>query len=138
VQAGRYAIGLDPLTPVGGPTNETPLTAGPTPLIGSGLGGPSPLPFSTRQLQVADATLTAGQVGSISINLLAQGNENALGLSLSIDSTNFTYSGLTLGLAAGGATLDVNSSQAESGKVAVCWRWVRAQPLPRAQMKYSS
>ncbi|HWW00119.1 MAG TPA: cohesin domain-containing protein, partial [Candidatus Acidoferrum sp.] len=118
VQAGRYAIGLDPLTPVGGPTNETPLTAGPAPLIVSGSGGPSPLPLSTRQLQVVDATLTAGQVGSISINLLAQGNENALGLSLSFDSTNFTYAGLTLGHAASGATLDVNSGQAASGKVA--------------------
>jgi hypothetical protein len=118
VQAGRYAVGLDPLTPVGGPTTETTLTSGAAPRIASGSSGPSPHPLSARQLQVSNATLSAGQAGTLSINLLSQGDENALGFSLSFDPTNFTYTGLVLGHNASGATLDVNATQAASGKVA--------------------
>jgi len=71
VQAGRYESGLDPLTPVGGPTSE---------VVGPGA-GPSP----SRLVTAANLTLNQGQSGAISLSLAAQGNENALAFSLAFD-----------------------------------------------------
>jgi hypothetical protein len=110
VQAGRYAARLDPLTPVGGPNAPSPAasvqvkSAGPTPLV-------------TRQVSVDSTTLNQGMSGTVSISLQAQGDENALGFTLSFDPAKLSYNGATLGSGASGATLNVNTSEAGSGRV---------------------
>jgi len=107
VQAGRYAARLDPLTPVGGPTTDSPG------LAFSGLGSRRTI----RQLQVADGLLVQNQVGNVSVNLTAVGDENALGFSLTFDPAASSFAGASLGSGAAGATLNVNTNQTGSGKV---------------------
>ena len=103
VQAGRYAAGFETLTPAGGPTNEQ-VTAGPS-------------PSASRMLTSSSATVMQGQATSIAITLTAQGNENALGFSLSFDPSLVNYTGAALGGGASGAILYVNSSQAAAGRL---------------------
>lgn len=104
VQVGRYALGLDPLTVAGGPTAS------------SGSGTPVP-PSATRLLMVSSPTVQMGLAGTVnlSISLAAQGNENAAGFTLSFPPANFSFSSATLGGAAGGATLILNTNQFHSG-----------------------
>jgi len=101
VQIDRYVSGLDPLTPVGGPTNE---------IVGPGAG-----PSASRIVSATSLTLVPGQIGTISINLAAQGNENALGFTLSFDPTLVSVTGVKPGADASGATLIVNTNQASAG-----------------------
>jgi len=61
--------------------------------------------------------LLQGQSDSVSVQLEAQGNENALGFSLSFDPAMLSYTGASLGSGASGATLNVNASQAGSGRL---------------------
>jgi hypothetical protein len=103
VQADRYISGLDPLTPVGGPTNE---------IVGPGAG-----PSASRIVSASSLTLVPGQIGAISINLAAQGNENALGFTLSFDPALVSLTGVKPGTDASGATLIVNTNQAGAGLV---------------------
>ncbi len=101
VQVDRYEAGLDPLTPVGGPTNE--------------ITGPGAGTSSNRILSASSVTLLPGQTGVVSVNIAAQGNENALGFTLSFDPSVATVTGVKLGNDAGGATLLVNTNQAGAG-----------------------
>ena len=108
VQVGRYAARLDPLTVVGGPT-------GPSGGKGSSDFGQNDL--SNRRLRVIDAVISQAHSGKVSVKLEAQGDENAIGFSVAFDPAAFTYTGATLGGGAVGATLNVNASQAASGKL---------------------
>jgi hypothetical protein len=101
VQVDRYVSGLDPLTPVGGPTNE---------IAGAGAG-----PSASRIVSAGSLSLVPGQTGAISINLAAQGNENAVGFTLTFDPTVVTLTGVNLGTDASGGTLIVNTNQAATG-----------------------
>jgi hypothetical protein len=103
VQVDRYVSGLDPLTPVGGATNE--------------LAGPGAGPSATRIVSASSLTLVPGQVGAISISLAAQGNENALGFTLSFDPTRVSLIGVTSGADASSATVIVNTNQAGAGSL---------------------
>jgi hypothetical protein len=60
-----------------------------------------------------------GQTASALINLQAQGDENAVGLSLSFDPNVVSYSGTLLGTDATSATMDVNANQAANGSVGI-------------------
>jgi hypothetical protein len=108
VQAGRYVAALDPLTPVGGPISQAGPAAG-SPV--SAAGG------EDREVSVTDGMLLQDQPTTVGVNLKAQGNENALGFSLSFDPAKLAYTGATLGGGAAGATLHVNASQAGAGKL---------------------
>ena len=121
VQAGRYAAGLDPLTVAGGPTNQTS-NPGPLALQTS---GPHKLGGGTRQLLVTSGVLFSGQTSLANVQLVAQGDENALGFSVDFDPTVLNLAGLSAGANAAGATFDINTNQAGSGRVGV----VLALPL---------
>jgi hypothetical protein len=84
VQAGRYVAGLDPLGAIGGPTNEVAA-------IPSGSSG-------SRQLRLANTNVLQGQTTKISVVLEAQGDENALGLTLAFNPIAFGFGGVTLGV----------------------------------------
>ena len=103
VQAGRYLAGLDPLTPAGGPTND---------LAVSGAGS-----STNRLLTVGGLSFSPGQTGTASVTLASQGNENALAFSLAFDPTGVAYNGASLGVAAAGANLLVNTNQVGSGRL---------------------
>jgi hypothetical protein len=111
VQAGRYAAGLDPLTLAAGPS---------APAGGNTVGllrkeGTSNL----RMVTVQGPLLFQGQTATASIELQAQGDENAVGLSLSFDPKVVSYTGALLGSDATSATMDVNANQAASGQLGI-------------------
>ncbi|MCX6928212.1 MAG: immunoglobulin domain-containing protein, partial [Verrucomicrobia bacterium] len=81
VQVGRYAAGWDPLTAAGGPGIEIP--GGNVIAKDGGQGTPKGDPPTPRLLEVADTMLIQGMTGSVPVKLEAQGNENAVGFSLS-------------------------------------------------------
>jgi hypothetical protein len=111
VQAGRYATALDPVTAVGGPVSEP--GQGPLALL-------SPIAHndSPRQLKVANASFCQGQLGTLAVYLESQGNENALGFSMSFDPSALSYVSASLGADAKGATLVANATQAAAGQIA--------------------
>ncbi len=116
VQIGRYMAGLDPLTPAGINTGSLP---GPMVARRDPPSGPVKNDQS-RQLQVQNAVILQGQSGTVSVNLEALGDENALGFSLSFDPTVLTYTGASQGSSlstTNGATFIVNDMQAASGRL---------------------
>lgn len=125
VQAGRYAAGLDPVVAAGGPS--APNAAVRQHEVGREW-RESKLPFSAGNLQpfnfqpgrtirVASTSLIRGQPGIVTIELDAQGNENGIGFSLNFDPAQITYVSAAHGPDARGATINVNSVQATSGRL---------------------
>ena len=123
VQAGRYAAGLDPRTVAGGPTNDATANAPSLSKL-----NPHPEGLNPRQVRVGTAYLVQNRSGTVSVYLDAQGNENAVGFSLSFDPTILHYSTASLGVGASAATIDVNASQVGSGRLA----FVLAMPIGQA------
>ncbi|MDB6067357.1 MAG: regulatory domain of in-like proprotein convertase [Pedosphaera sp.] len=115
VQAGRYAAGLDPLTLAGGPTGPVGGVPSPASLghTKSGLGS------SDRTLTILSTNAQAGQACQVSVVLNSQGDENALGFSLTFDPSVLSFTGADLGGGADGAKLNVNSNLATDGTVAM-------------------
>jgi Concanavalin A-like lectin/glucanases superfamily len=103
VQLGRYAQGLDPLTDAGGPTNDIPY-------VGAGSS-------TNRLITLVGTAISQGQTGTVSITLAAQGNENALGLSLNFNPAQLAFVSAATGSDAGNATLYVNTNQAGAGQL---------------------
>ena len=116
VQVGLYAAHLDPLTAAGGPTNEVHLGGNvsekdSTPRMPH---GDSPL---SRLLEVADTMVIQGLTGTASVRLESQGDENAVGFSLSFDPAAMNYVSASLGSASNGVTMFVNDTQAGVGRL---------------------
>jgi hypothetical protein len=110
VQTGRYAAGADSLTIVGGPTEDS----GESALFGAG-----PKDDSDRLVLVGSNAWFAGESGQVSVVLVSQGNESALGFSLTFDAARFAYLGAVRGTSSSSATLHLNTTQAASGRVGV-------------------
>jgi hypothetical protein len=108
LQAGLYYIAVGNFGP--GAANFT-LTATVT---GGGGGNPPPGNRVVRAGQVSGSP--GGQV-SVPIELLAQGDENALGFSLTFDPAVLGNPQAALGSDAAGATLNANTSQAGAGRL---------------------
>ncbi|HUR47685.1 MAG TPA: FG-GAP-like repeat-containing protein, partial [Candidatus Saccharimonadales bacterium] len=113
VQAGRYAAGLDPLTLAGGPTSS-----------GSGFATPKGVqaklvasPSTTRNVQFPGTGLRAGQTNIVPVQLVAQGNESALGFSVNFNPALLAFVSASTGANAAGAVLNVNASQATAGQI---------------------
>ncbi|HTL56954.1 MAG TPA: hypothetical protein VL361_14830, partial [Candidatus Limnocylindrales bacterium] len=121
VQAGRYVAGLDAANRAGGPTNDVgPNIVGSTTskVIDHG-SAPRRRGNSSRQIQVLNSYLAPGQPGTISVVLQAQGDENALGFSLAFDRAVFAYNSAMLGANAAGATMNINVSEVNLGRLAI-------------------
>jgi hypothetical protein len=112
VQAGRFAAGLDPVTILGGPTTPADnIAALKTPIAYASDG---------REIQVSAASSVPGVPVSIPVTLQAQGNETALGFSVTFDSTKLSFIGTAPGGSViPGSTLHVNTNQTNSGSVGV-------------------
>ncbi|MCW5550792.1 MAG: immunoglobulin domain-containing protein [Verrucomicrobiae bacterium] len=113
VQAGRYAAAFDPLTPVGGPSEEM--------AEGQAAGGvvrqAGDDGDSGRQLHVAEGLLLRDQSVTLGVHLQALGDENAMGFSVAFDPAILNFAGATVGGGAVGTTLHVNSQQAGAGRL---------------------
>ena len=81
-----------------------------------------------RAVRVINANLGRGQRGAVTIELDAQGNENALSFSLNFDPAQLQFVSAAAGSGVTGALLNVNSSQAASGRVGL------ALALPAGQV----
>ena len=117
VQAGRYAAGLDPVVPAGGPVGPSTLRA----LAPSG----DPIPAAVKSRGAVGLRVSRdlrGRWGApfrtfFVIELEAQGNENALGFSVSFDPRRFRFTGAAPADGLPGATFNVNHNQEASGRV---------------------
>lgn len=70
-------------------------------------------------IQVAAANVAPDGTVTLPVNLVANGNENALSFSLNFDPKLLTNSGVVLGSGASGASLFANSSRAAAGQLGV-------------------
>jgi hypothetical protein len=111
VQAGRYTQSLDPPTPAAGPTAQA----------ASGLGD---VPSEVEQglvVRGVNATFTRGQDNNLSIEMDAQGNENAVAFTINFNPDHLIFVGATLGSGVPAnvdAVLNTNAVQAAAGRVA--------------------
>ena len=126
LQAGVYYIGI---VNWGNGTASFSVTA-----TVSGGGGPTPIPTPTptptpnptptppagnRVVRVGQASGSPGGVVGVPIELVAQGDENALGFSLTFDPAVLGNPQATLGSDASGATLNANTSQVGGGRLGI-------------------
>jgi hypothetical protein len=124
VQAGRYATALDPPQPAGGPT-----TPGSNALTKTLMRAQAEATSSgPRNVRVINTNLERGRRGTVTIELDAQGDENALGFSFSFDPAQLQFVSAALGSGASSATLNLNTSQAANGRVGL------ALALPAGQV----
>ncbi|MDB6065698.1 MAG: Conserved repeat domain protein [Pedosphaera sp.] len=118
VQAGRYAAGLDPLTSSGGPTGPPGGLPSPAKVSLAGYGKLG-LGSTNRTLTVVGIDAQPGSPCQVSLELNSQGDENAVGFSLTFDPTMLNFTSASLGDGAAGATLNVNTNQSGSGTIAM-------------------
>jgi uncharacterized protein (TIGR03437 family) len=114
-QAGRYAIGLDPVTTAGGPTSLTPTAAA---LVSTTHAAAAEMAGARIMRAVAGAS-GPDQTHTLTLALDAQGNENALGLSLLFNPSEWRLVNADVGSDANGAALYLNANQAASGRIGV-------------------
>jgi len=103
VQAGRCAFGFDTWLVRGGPVAESPLVP--------------PIPSSNRLATVAGVWLNNGESAIVHVNLVALGDENALGFSLDFDPSKAAFVDVAPGAHLTGAALNVNATQAGTGRL---------------------
>ncbi len=70
-------------------------------------------------VRVVSTNAMAGGSVTLPIELIANGNENALGFSINFPTNQLTYANVVLGSGASGATLLINTNQASTGKLGV-------------------
>jgi 6-phosphogluconolactonase (cycloisomerase 2 family) len=118
VQVGRYAAGLDPIVAAGGPTVAA--SSAPMPSDSSAPAKGQRQAKNEARRTVVRAVISAEATGSerhVTLELDAQGAENALGLSLLFNSAEWRFLSAQLGADASGATLLVNTIAAKQGRL---------------------
>ena len=104
------------------------------PLPGGGLSNALPFtinpPTSTRMVQVMDASGNAGGQVMVGIELISQGDENALGFSLTFNPAILKNPQAVLGSHAAGAMLNTNGSQANQGRLGIALSLSTGQVFP--------
>jgi hypothetical protein len=119
VQAGRYVAALDPVTAAGGPT--APGAA----LFEKKLKTPAvsreheTAVVASRALRIDNAILEPGGSTGVSVILEAAGDESAMGFSLMFDPQALTLKGTAAGDNVSGATINLNTNQAMTGRIGV-------------------
>jgi uncharacterized protein (TIGR03437 family) len=128
VMAGRYAAGLEPPAPAGGPTAPSnPLSLA----NGGWRANARIIPVSldqnrSRRVSVAPIDRSGRQLTS-AITLDARGDENALGLSLLFNPSQWRFVSLAAGRGARAAILSVNANESSRGRIGL------AMVLPAGQ-----
>ncbi len=86
-------------------------------------------PLQTREIRVVNTTVLPEQSAIVSIEIVAQGNENAIGFSLNFNQVVFSNPVVTLGSGVAGAILNVNTNQAADGRVGIALALPPSQSL---------
>ena len=107
-QAGRYAAGLDPNVPASGPTE--PASGGAKAMLAMRAAA------TDRVLRVVSQTTRRGSEVEVPVMLFSEGNENAVGFSLTFDPAQLQYLGVLAGSGAANASLQVNARSVSSGR----------------------
>ncbi|MBL8189997.1 MAG: hypothetical protein JNK38_18425 [Acidobacteria bacterium] len=90
----------------------------------------NPQQTTTRTLRVGQASGSPGSTVTVPIELVAQGDENALGFSLNFDPAVLNNPQVMTGSDAANASLNVNSSQLGQGRVGVLLALPAGQAFP--------
>ena len=77
----------------------------------------APVAAQSRTVRVVNATAPAGGTARVALELIAQGNENAAGFSLTFNPALLSNPQATLGSGATGASLNANALQAAQGRL---------------------
>ena len=125
VQAGRYAAGLDPVSAVGGPISPASATLAAM----RNAGQSEALTSATNQVRAVAAAFAPDDAHALRITLDAQGSESALGFSVSFDPARWQFVSAAAGPDAASASLIVNLSQAESGRIGIALALPAGQAL---------
>jgi serine protease len=128
VQAGRYAAGLDPQTPAGGP-----VSSGEQGLTTASRFAQTGAATNSRNVRLSSGLFERGQQSSVIIELSAEGNENALGFSLTFDPAQLHFVSAAAGRDASGTTFNVNSAQAASGRIGLAMALPAGQTIAAGQ-----
>src|SRR5439155_15579162 len=72
-----------------------------------------------REIRASRTLIYPGQTNRLSIVLVAQGNESAVGFTINFDTQLATFLGASSGANAGGAVFNPNASQAAAGRVGI-------------------
>ena len=121
VQAGRYASGFDPVLAAGGPTGPQPL--GPTLNTVQAERNLSKSAITTAKantastLRLVSSGITNDSRVSISLEIDAQGNENAMSFSLMFDPTKYDFVSANTSEELRLATLQVNNLEVGEGRL---------------------
>ena len=109
-QAGRYVVAFDPLQPIGGPSAPTP-----------GLRIRQPKDGGTgRAVQLSGLATAPGEVTPVSVQLLAQGDENTLAFTMTFDPVALRFSTATPGTSLPVNTqLMINTNDLANGRLGV-------------------
>ncbi|TAK94182.1 MAG: hypothetical protein EPO07_17090, partial [Verrucomicrobia bacterium] len=75
--------------------------------------------FAPAVVRIAPTNLMAGRAFTVPVTIVANGNENSLGFSLSFSTTRFAFGGAALGSSASGASLLLNTNSIGSGAVGI-------------------
>ena len=86
---------------------------------GSATGVAAQLSIADRVVRVVGQTAAPGATITVPVQLVAHGEENALGFSLNFDPALLSYQTSVLGSAAADASMNVNSSQTSTGKIGI-------------------
>lgn len=113
-QAGRYAAALDPVVAAGGPTvpNQASLSRRQTKALNK-----KPAFVSGRLQPLSFNGRNRIQKRQLTIEMDAQGNENALGFSLQFNASDWRLVEASPGRDAFGTLLHINLNQAERGRI---------------------
>ena len=116
VMAGRYASGLEVASAAGGPS---------APALPATVAGEAVKAFElqseaqqeSRTIRVRPDLFSRGRENELIIELVSQGNENAVGFSLNFDFNQLNYVRTTLGNDSAGAILNVNTNRLAEGRL---------------------
>ncbi len=131
VQAGRFAAGLDAPIPAGGPNNPGGGFAPTATLRRAQFDAAS----GVRQIRISSGQFEPGRQSSVIIELDAEGNENALGFSLTFNPAQLRFVTASLGKDAIGATLNINTSMMAKGSIGAAVALPAGQTLPAGRRK---
>ncbi len=87
--------------------------------IAAGLNSSQASPAQAREVRIVNVSATTGQNVNVAVELVSQGNENAIGFSLNFNPTVLSAPATVPGNGAAGAMLNVNPAQVANGRLGV-------------------
>ncbi|QQS48371.1 MAG: SBBP repeat-containing protein [Acidobacteriota bacterium] len=125
VQTGRYSSALDPIVPAGGPSSTSGLN-----LVRDA--------SQSRVIRVLDAIGQRGQQVRLTVELDAQGDENAFGFSIEFDAAQIGYLGASLGPDAATGTIYANNEQAGQGRLGIAIIFPAGQAVAQGKRRIAT